>query len=192
MNRIARSLMILALSAFPLLGLAADNAHPHVRLITTLGTIELELNAQAAPQTTRNFLKYVRSGFYNGTIFHRVIPNFMIQGGGFLPGMTEKPHDAPIRNEAGNGLKNLAGTIAMARTSDPDSAAAQFFINTADNDFLNHTDDTPGGFGYAVFGKVVRGMDVVKKIAGVPTHTVGEFENVPVRDVVIKKAEIVK
>jgi cyclophilin family peptidyl-prolyl cis-trans isomerase len=192
MTRIARRLTILFFAAFPLLGLAAGHANPHVRLITTLGTIELELDAKAAPETTRNFLNYVNKGFYNGTIFHRVIPNFMIQGGGFRPGMIEKPHDAPIRNEAGNGLKNLAGTIAMARTSDPDSASAQFFINTVDNDFLNHTDDTRSGWGYAVFGKVTKGMDVVMKIAGVPTGTKGRYEDVPLMDVVIKKAEVVK
>ena len=174
---------------------AADKAateNPKIRLTTSLGAIELELNADKAPQTVKNFLAYVERGYYNGTIFHRVIPGFMIQGGGFVPGMREKTTGVPVKNEADNGLKNLAGTIAMARTSDPQSAAAQFFINTVDNPALDHRDKTDRGWGYAVFGKVTKGMDVVKKIESVATRTVGPFQNVPVNDVTILKVETVK
>jgi cyclophilin family peptidyl-prolyl cis-trans isomerase len=137
-------------------------------------------------------MNYVESGYYNGVIFHRVIPGFMIQGGGFVPGMREKTTGVPVKNEADNDLKNLAGTIAMARTSDPQSAAAQFFINTADNPSLDHRDKTDRGWGYAVFGKVTKGMDVVKKIGSVPTRTAGPYQNVPVKDVVIQKVESIK
>ena len=165
----------------------ADN--PRVRVTTSLGVIEFELDARRAPGTVRNFMNYVERGYYNVTIFHRVIPGFMIQGGGFAPGMREKTTGVPVKNEADNGLKNLAGTIAMARTSDPQSAAAQFFINTADNPSLDHRDKTDRGWGYAVFGKVTKGMDVVKKIESVSTHSVGPFQNVPVKDVVIQKIE---
>ncbi|OGI52327.1 MAG: peptidylprolyl isomerase [Candidatus Muproteobacteria bacterium RIFCSPHIGHO2_12_FULL_60_33] len=168
----------------------ADN--PRVRVTTSLGVIELELDAQRAPGTVRNFMNYVESGFYSGTIFHRVIPGFMIQGGGFRPGMDEKVRGVTIRNEADNGLKNLAGTIAMARTPDPHSAAAQFFINTVDNPSLDHRDKTSQGWGYTVFGKVTKGMDVVHKIEQAPTHSVGPFQNVPVNDVTILKVEAVK
>lgn len=168
---------------------AATNAAPRVRLITDMGVIVLTLDAAKAPATVKNFLQYVDSGFYNGTIFHRVMPHFMIQGGGFTPGMHQKPTRQPVINEADNGLKNLAGTVAMARTSDPQSAAAQFFINTVDNSFLDFTDKTQAGWGYAVFGKVSEGMDVVKKIEAVATTRVGPHENVPTQDVVIVKAE---
>lgn len=168
----------------------ADN--PRVRMTTSLGVVELELDAQHAPGTVRNFMNYVERGFYNGTIFHRVIPGFMIQGGGFGAGMREKTTGVPVKNEADNGLKNLAGTIAMARTSDPQSAAAQFFINTVDNPALDHRDKTDRGWGYAVFGKVTKGMDVLKKIESVSTHTVGPFQNVPVKDVTILKVETIK
>ncbi len=170
---------------------AADaKPNPHVRLTTNVGVIELELDAAKAPVTVKNFLEYVDAGFYNGTIFHRVIPNFMIQGGGFEPGLKEKAKTrAPIQNEADNGLKNLAGTIAMARTGDPHSASAQFFINAKDNDFLDHRGKTTQGWGYAVFGKVTKGMDVVKKIETTATKSVGSFENVPAKNVVIQKAE---
>ena len=168
----------------------ADN--PRVRVTTSLGVIELELDMQRAPGTVRNFMNYVERGYYNGTIFHRVIPGFMIQSGGFAPGMREKTTGVPIKNEADNSLKNLAGTIAMARTSDPQSAAAQFFINTVDNSSLDHRDKTDRGWGYAVFGKVTKGMDVMKKIESVSTHTVGPFQNVPVKDVVIQKMELIK
>jgi cyclophilin family peptidyl-prolyl cis-trans isomerase len=171
---------------------AAKSANPQVRLTTNLGVIELELDAQKAPKTVANFLQYIDNGFYNGTIFHRVIPGFMIQGGGMLPGMKEKPTQAPIANEADNGLKNLAGSIAMARTMDPDSASAQFFINTVDNPPLDHRAKTMPGWGYAVFGKVTKGMDVVKKIEAVATGSAGMHQDVPVKDVVIVKAEQLK
>lgn len=167
-------------------------AAPMVRLTTNLGAIELELDAQRAPKTVANFLDYVDRGFYDGTIFHRVIPGFMIQGGGFEPGLKQKQTGAPIMNEADNGLKNTAGTIAMARTPSPHSASAQFFINTADNHFLNHRDKTPQGWGYAVFGRVTKGMNVVKRIEATPTRAVGPHENVPVKDVVILKVERIK
>jgi cyclophilin family peptidyl-prolyl cis-trans isomerase len=171
---------------------ATHAANPQVRLTTSQGVIEVELFADKAPVTAKNFLGYVDSGFYNGVIFHRVIKGFMIQGGGMTPGMKEKPTGAKIRNEADNGLKNAAGTLAMARTPDPHSASAQFFINTVDNAFLDHRDKSTRGWGYAVFGKVTKGMDVVKKIESTQTKTVGPFENVPVYDVVIVKAEQVK
>jgi cyclophilin family peptidyl-prolyl cis-trans isomerase len=145
-----------------------------------------------APTTVANFLKYVQDGFYNGTIFHRVIPGFMIQGGGLEPGMKRKPTSAPINNEADNGLKNTNGTIAMARTGDPHSATSQFFINTVNNDFLDHTDKSPRGWGYAVFGKVTKGMEVVKKIESVPTGQAGAHKDVPTTDVVIDKIELIK
>jgi cyclophilin family peptidyl-prolyl cis-trans isomerase len=137
-------------------------------------------------------MNYVERGYYNGMIFHRVIPGFMIQGGGFVSGMREKTTGVPVKNEADNGLKNLAGTIAMARTSDPQSAAAQFFINTADNPSLDHRDKTDRGWGYTVFGKVTKGMDVVKQIESVSTRTLGPFQNVPVKDVIIQKVESIK
>ncbi len=166
-----------------------ERDNPRVRMTTSLGVIELELYAVQAPLTVKNFLNYVETGFANGTIFHRVIPGFMIQGGGYAPGLKPKPGGVPIKNEADNGLKNLAGTIAMARTSDPHSAISQFFINTVDNPFLDHRDKTAAGWGYAVFGRVTRGMEIVKKIESVPTHTVGPFENVPRQDVVIERIE---
>jgi peptidyl-prolyl cis-trans isomerase B (cyclophilin B) len=159
-----------------------------VELQTNHGNIRLELDAERAPKTVENFLNYVRSGQFDGTIFHRVIDGFMIQGGGFEPGMKQKPTKAPIVNEANNGLKNERYTIAMARTSDPHSATAQFFINVADNAFLNHTAPTAQGWGYAVFGKVVEGQDVVDKIKGVKTGRKGFHDDVPVEDVVILKA----
>ena len=160
-----------------------------IRFTTNLGVIDIELDPEHAPITCENFENYVESGFYNGTIFHRVIKGFMIQGGGFEPGMQQKPTNDPIKNEADNGLKNDKYTIAMARTNDPHSATAQFFINVADNDFLNHTAPTGNGWGYAVFGKVVAGQDVVDQIARVRTGTRGWFGDVPVEDVVIEKAE---
>ena len=165
----------------------AKTVNPQVRMTTSLGVIDIELDAGKAPKTVANFLGYVDKGFYNGTIFHRVIPGFMIQGGGMIAGMKEKPTGANIQNEADNGLKNLAGTLAMARTSDPHSASAQFFINTADNSFLDHHDKTMQGWGYAVFGKVTKGMDVVKKIEAVQTSNAGMHQNVPKQDVVIRK-----
>ena len=160
-----------------------------VLLTTNHGTIKLELDAEKAPKTVENFLNYVRAGHYDGTIFHRVIDGFMVQGGGFEPGMKQKPTGATVENEAKNGLKNTAYTVAMARTSDPHSASAQFFINIKDNTFL----DYPGqdGFGYCVFGKVVEGNDVVDKIKAVKTTRTGMFADVPVDNVVIEKAELV-
>jgi peptidyl-prolyl cis-trans isomerase B (cyclophilin B) len=164
-------------------------SNPQVELhITGLGVIKLELDAAKAPKTVENFLAYVTKGHYNGTVFHRVIPGFMIQGGGFEPGMNQKATDKPINNEANNGLKNDKYTIAMARTNDPHSATAQFFINVADNGFLNHTAPSAQGWGYAVFGKVVAGSDVVDKIAAVKTGQKGFHGDVPKEDVVIAKA----
>ena len=185
--------LTIAFMALPFLmtAMAAEAADaPRVKLTTNLGAIVVELNPEKAPKTTANFLAYVKSGQYNGTVFHRVIPGFMVQGGGFAPGLKEKPTNAPIQNEADNGLKNTTGTIAMARTSDPHSASAQFFINTVDNGFLDFKSKTTQGWGYAVFGKVVEGMDVVKKIEAVATKRVGPYENVPASDVVIEKAEV--
>jgi peptidyl-prolyl cis-trans isomerase B (cyclophilin B) len=163
-----------------------------VQLQTNKGVITLELDAEKAPKTVENFLSYVRKGHYDNTIFHRVIKNFMIQGGGFEPGMKQKDTDAPIENEAGNGLKNDRYTVAMARTNAPHSASAQFFINVVDNDFLNFSSPTPQGFGYAVFGKVVDGTDVVEQIKGVRTGSSGFHQDVPLEDVVIEKAVIVE
>ena len=165
---------------------------PRVKLETNMGDIVIELDAAKAPKTAANFVDYVKDGFYNGTVFHRVMDGFMIQGGGFEPGLKQKPTKAPIDNEANNGLKNNKYTIAMARTNDPHSATAQFFINVADNDFLNHTAPTPNGWGYAVFGKVVSGTEVVDKIKGVKTGNSGFHQNVPTQDVIINKAVIVE
>ena len=162
-----------------------------VKLHTNHGTITLELDAEKAPKTVENFLQYVRDGFFDGTVFHRVIDGFMIQGGGFEPGMTQKPTRETIENEASNGLKNEAYTVAMARTPNPNSATAQFFINIANNSFLNFTAPTPQGYGYAVFGKVVEGMDVVDKIRKVKTGSRSGHQDVPLEDVVITQAEIV-
>ena len=162
-----------------------------VELHTNHGVIKLELEAEKAPKSVENFLNYVKAGHYDNTVFHRVIDGFMIQGGGFEPGMKQKPTEAPITNEANNGLKNVNGSIAMARTNDPHSATAQFFINVNDNDFLNHSSPTPQGWGYAVFGKVVEGLDVVEKIKKVKTGSKGFHQDVPVDDVVIEKAVVV-
>ena len=162
-----------------------------VKLQTNFGTITLELDAEKAPQTVANFLQYVNDGFYNGTIFHRVIDGFMIQGGGLQSGMIPKLTRDPIQNEANNGLKNAAYTIAMARTSSPHSASSQFFINVADNGFLNHTAPTQQGWGYCVFGKVVEGQDVVDKIKKVRTGNNAGHQDVPVEEVVIESAEVV-
>jgi peptidyl-prolyl cis-trans isomerase B (cyclophilin B) len=162
---------------------------PKVELhIANYGVITLELDAEKAPKSTANFLAYVNKGHYNNTVFHRVIPGFMVQGGGFEPGMKQKGTDAPIDNEANNGLKNNNYTVAMARTNDPHSATAQFFINVADNAFLNHTAISAQGWGYAVFGKVISGSDVVDKIKAVKTGRKGFHDDVPVEDVVIEKA----
>jgi cyclophilin family peptidyl-prolyl cis-trans isomerase len=161
-------------------------------MTTSMGAIELELDAQRAPVSVKNFLNYVERGFYNGTIFHRVIPGFMIQGGGFTPGLKQKTVGMAVKNEADNGLKNFAGTIAMARTNDPHSATAQFFINTVDNAMLDHTEPSARGWGYAVFGKVTKGMEVVKKIEAVATGTADGHRDVPKQDVLIAKVERIK
>ena len=162
-----------------------------IKLHTNFGVIALELDAAKAPETVANFIAYVEAGHYDGTIFHRVIDGFMIQGGGFEAGMKQKATRAPIKNEADNGLKNDKYTIAMARTNDPHSASAQFFINVADNGFLNFKSPTPNGWGYAVFGKVVEGTEVVDKIAKVKTGRAGFHDDVPKEDVVIERAEVV-
>ncbi|WP_374623952.1 peptidylprolyl isomerase [Pandoraea sp.] len=162
-----------------------------VELHTNHGVIRIELDAAKAPKSVENFLNYVKNGFYDNTVFHRVINGFMIQGGGFEPGMKQKPTEAPIENEANNGLKNDKYTLAMARTNDPHSATAQFFINVSDNDFLNHSAPTPQGWGYAVFGKVIEGQEIVDQIKGVKTGSKGFHQDVPVDDVIIEKAVIV-
>jgi peptidyl-prolyl cis-trans isomerase B (cyclophilin B) len=170
----------------------AERSHPLVKLETSMGDITLELYPDKAPVTVANFLEYVNAGFFNGTIFHRVISGFMIQGGGLDAKLDKKSTRAPIKNEADNGLTNDAYTVAMARTGDPNSATAQFFINTVNNGFLNHTAKTPQGWGYAVFAKVVQGKEVVDKIKAVPTATKGMYENVPVEPVTIVKATVVQ
>jgi peptidyl-prolyl cis-trans isomerase A (cyclophilin A) len=186
LSRLLKPLFVVTASAASAGGLAAD---PRVDLKTSAGTIRLELYPAKAPKTVENFLQYVRDGHYNGTIFHRVIPNFMVQGGGMSPSLAQKATRAPIPIESKNGLKNEVGTVAMARTSDPNSATAQFFINVNNNAFL----DYPGqdGHGYTVFGKVVGGMDVVNKIAGVPTGNQGMHQNVPRTPIVIESASVV-
>ncbi len=170
---------------------AGGGKHPIVVMETTMGTVKIEVLTDKAPVTAKNFLDYVSSGFYNGTIFHRVVPEFVIQGGGYLENMTKKPTNPPIKNESKNGLKNLRGSLSMARYDDPNSATSQFFINLKDN---AHLDPPAGGWGYAVFAKVVAGMDVVDKIATVATSTRSvqgtPFQNVPVKPVVVKSAQI--
>ena len=162
-----------------------------VRLQTSMGDIVVELDTEKAPATAENFIQYVRDGFYDNTVFHRVIDGFMVQGGGFEPGMKQKPVRAPIQNEAGNGLKNDAYTIAMARTSDPHSATAQFFFNVVNNNFLNHRSANAEGFGYCVFGKIVEGREVVDKIKSVPTGNRGFHQDVPAQEVLLEKATVV-
>ena len=161
-----------------------------VEMTTSKGVITLELDAKSAPVTVANFLEYVKSGHYDGTIFHRVIPGFVIQGGGMESGMREKATRTPIENEADNGLKNLTGTICMARTNDPHSATSQFFINLKDNSFLDHTEKSTSGWGYAVFGRVTSGMDVVEAIAAVQTGNAGHHQDVPLEDVVLEKLAV--
>jgi peptidyl-prolyl cis-trans isomerase A (cyclophilin A) len=189
MRRIA-ALITLVLLAAP----AVSAPNPEVVLKTNAGSFTIELYADKAPRTVANFLQYARDGFYNGTVFHRVIDGFMIQGGGFERDMRQKPTRAPIENEAGAaasaGLRNDLGTVAMARTSDPHSATAQFFINVKDNDFLNFREPSPQGYGYAVFGRVTAGMDVVLAISRLPTTTVGPFQNVPQRPVIIESVSL--
>lgn len=169
---------------------AALAASTHVLLTTSMGDIELELDNDKAPISVNNFVDYVNSGFYNGTIFHRVIPGFMVQGGGFNPAMVQKTPNAPIKNEANNGLKNNRGTVAMARTSVVDSATSQFFINLVDNDFLNYSGPSQSTYGYAVFGKVTKGMDVVDQIAKVTTVSNGPHQNVPFEPITIISAKV--
>jgi cyclophilin family peptidyl-prolyl cis-trans isomerase len=191
-KRLSNILASFALAVGVLFGFGAGEAsaqNPRVKLTTNLGVIVVELDAARAPRTVANFLGYVKSGFYNGTIFHRVIRGFMIQGGGMEPGLRRKQTKAAISNEADNGLTNQVGTIAMARTGDPHSATAQFFINTADNRALNHTSKSGRGWGYAVFGRVVDGMDVVRIIEGAATGSTGGFRDVPRSDIIITKAE---
>ena len=163
----------------------------HILMTTTVGPMTLELDADNAPKTVENFLSYVSSGFYDGTIFHRVINNFMVQGGGFTADMEQKAAQAPIENEANNGLKNARGTIAMARTQDPHSATAQFFINVQDNDFLNHTGENMQGWGYAVFGKVTEGEDVLDKIRCVQTGNQAGHQDVPVEPIIIESVTVI-
>jgi len=176
----------------PKTGKPSMTTSPRVKLTTNHGDIVIELDSVKAPKTSANFLNYVRDGFYDNTIFHRVIDGFMVQGGGFEPGMKQKATGASVENEANNGLKNDKYTIAMARTNDPHSATAQFFLNVANNEFLNHTAPTAQGWGYAVFGKVVEGQDVVDKIKGVKTGNAGFHQNVPSTDVVIERATILE
>lgn len=173
-------------------GSTSMTTSPRVKLQTNHGDMVITLDAAKAPKTVENFLTYVREGFYNGTIFHRVMDGFMIQGGGFEPGMKQKTTHAAVENEANNGLKNDKYTVAMARTNDPHSATAQFFINVANNDFLNHTSPTAQGWGYAVFGKITEGTDIADKIKGVKTGNSGFHQNVPAEDVIIEKAEILE
>jgi len=208
-RRLVAAATLLAIAGMPALSLAQSKAQPEaakaqtcqanmkgsaamkVKLTTSMGPITIELNKEKAPVSTENFVKYVESGHYNGTIFHRVIDGFMIQGGGFTKDMQQKAVLAPIKNEASNGLKNEIYTLAMARTGVRDSATAQFFINVKANDFLNYRDETPQGWGYAVFGKVVEGMDTVDKIRKVATGNSGMHQNVPLEPVTIDKAECV-
>ncbi|CFB63484.1 peptidylprolyl isomerase [Pandoraea apista] len=193
-NRLRRALLGSVIAAAALSGTSlsalAQTIQPQVQFKTSAGNFVVELNPKAAPKTVENFLQYVNSGFYNGTIFHRVIGNFMIQGGGFTPEMNEKTTRAPIPSESQNGLKNVTGAIAMARTSNPNSATAQFFINVKDNASLDYP--SPDGYGYTVFGKVVSGMDTVEKIKGVATTRKGMYQDVPVTPVVIESASVVK
>ena len=183
------SAVILVLAS---IGVATANSGDKVmvEMHTSKGLITLELDAEKAPVTVANFIEYVKSGHFDGTIFHRVIPGFVIQGGGLESGMKEKPTQAPIENEADNGLKNVTGSICMARTNDPHSATSQFFINLKDNQFLDHTEKSPQGWGYAVFGQVTGGMDVVEAIAAVQTGNAGFHQDVPVEDIVVEKVTI--
>jgi peptidyl-prolyl cis-trans isomerase B (cyclophilin B) len=191
-----KTLVYLMLFLFTTLSFATEkkmsDTQTKVKLTTSLGAIVIQLDNAKAPVSAANFADYVKSGFYDGTIFHRVIPGFMAQGGGFDTGFNQKETKAQIKNEADNGLKNKRGTLAMARTNDPNSATAQFFINLKDNSFLDHTSPTPNGWGYAVFGEVVEGMDVVDAMAKQSTGNRGGHQDVPKTDIVIEKAEIVE
>ena len=176
----------------PKQGVTSMSTSPRVKMTTSLGDIVITLDAAKAPKTVANFLAYVNDGFYNGTVFHRVIDGFMVQGGGFEPGLKQKPTKANVENEANNGLKNTMYTLAMARTSDPHSATAQFFINVANNEFLNHTAPTAQGWVYAVFGEVTEGKDIVDKMRAVATANSGFHQNVPTTDLVITKAVVLE
>ena len=191
-KRMLHSLLISVLLGCSLA--AAAEGNPVVLVETNLGNIKIELFAKEAPLSVKNFLAYAKSGYYSGTVFHRVIKGFMAQGGGLTAELQPKPGDMPsIKNEAGNGIKNSRGTVAMARTGEVDSATSQFFINLVDNGFLDHTDDTPRGFGYAVFGKVIDGMDVADKMAAAPqTRKNSVFQNVPETPIVIKSVKLLK
>jgi peptidyl-prolyl cis-trans isomerase B (cyclophilin B) len=197
MKCIAGLFLSVVLGFLPAAGFSSDNQSKGAGIVTVLmetnkGMISLELDRSKAPETVANFVAYAKAGFYDGTIFHRVIPGFMIQGGGFTADMKQKATRPPIGNEAGNGLKNTTGTIAMARTSDPNSATSQFFINVKDNSFLDYSAPTPQGWGYCVFGKVIDGMDVVHAIEHVKTGNRSGFQDVPLDEVVIKKVTVVE
>ena len=183
-------LMALVLALGSAQAAAEAGGKPRVVLETSAGNITIELSAKEAPVSVANFLEYVKAGFYSGTIFHRVIADFMIQGGGFSADMSQKETRGTIKNEAGNGLKNLRGSVAMARRPEPDSATAQFFINLTSNDFLDHQNDTPAGMGYAVFGHVTEGLEVVDKIAATTTTRVGPMSDVPAQPIFIKSATL--
>ncbi len=191
-NKTAVTLFAVILISFVCIHLNSACANPKVLMETSKGDITIELYEKEAPITVKNFLSYVSEGFYNNLIFHRVIPNFMIQGGGFDSKMNQKPPKDPIKNEARRGLNNKRGTLAMARTNVINSATAQFFINLKSNDFLNHTDNSSRGFGYAVFGEVIEGMDVVDSIGKIRTHRYGMFEDVPVTDIFIKNMSVIE
>ncbi len=191
-NKITAALFVFVLISFVCMQLNSAYANPKVLMETSKGNITIELYEKETPTTVKNFLKYVENGFYEGLIFHRVIPNFMIQGGGFDSKDNKKPTLPPIRNEARRGLSNKRGTIAMARTGVVNSATAQFFINLVNNDFLNHKDDSSRGFGYAVFGEVTDGMDVVDIIGRTRTHKNGVFENLPIKTITIKKISVIE
>jgi peptidyl-prolyl cis-trans isomerase B (cyclophilin B) len=194
LQRLSSLALIVTLTALPVVSswaAANTSKKPMVKFQTTHGDFVIELDPEKAPVSAANFLQYVKDGHYDNTIFHRVIGNFMIQGGGFETGMKQKPTRAPIKNEADNGLKNDKYTVAMARTNDPQSATAQFFINVADNAFLNFTSPTPSGWGYAVIGKIVQGTEVIDAIKAVKTGSKGPFQDVPAEDVIIKKAEVI-
>ncbi len=190
--RIKALLTLIFLSLFTLNTFAENAMNPKVKLTTSMGEIVLELNAEKAPLSVENYVNYVKNGHYDGLIFHRIIPGFMVQGGGIEPGMKERANLSPIENEADNGLKNNKGTIAMARTNDPHSATSQFFINLSDNDFLNHTSKDARGWGYTVFGEVVEGIEVVDAMGKVATGSAAGQQDVPTEDVVLIKAEIVE
>ncbi len=192
MKKFITTLLVIIFALTALGNAAATTKNPIVKLATTYGAIEIELYRDKAPITVKNFLGYVKRGHYNGLVFHRVIKGYMIQGGGFKPGMKQIQPARTIHNEADNGLKNIIGTIAMARTADPHSAGAQFFINTNNNANLDHRGKTSDGWGYTVFGKVIKGMRIVRRIEASRTHTVGYFSDVPVKNIIILKASVLR